>query len=139
MFRSLSESPSSRLHRSFCGGPECFRGTTKEPQAARLPLQRLAQLGSCIQLQQRNCSRFSRDFLRRSTFSSSQRTGLRSSGLHLALQELFRIYLARSATNLRPRATIEPSVDSISSCLAKAWRMASRFSVATIEPARYRK
>jgi hypothetical protein len=26
----------------FCGGPECFRGTTKEPQAARLPLQRLA-------------------------------------------------------------------------------------------------
>src|SRR5947208_16039782 len=27
----------------FCGGPECFRGTTNEPQAARLPLQRLAQ------------------------------------------------------------------------------------------------
>jgi hypothetical protein len=26
----------------FCGGPECFRGTTKEQQAARLPLQRLA-------------------------------------------------------------------------------------------------
>src|SRR5438445_10993678 len=27
----------------FCGGPECFRGTTNEPQAVRLPLQRLAQ------------------------------------------------------------------------------------------------
>src|SRR2546423_1048133 len=27
----------------FCGGPERFRGTTNEPQAARLPLQRLAQ------------------------------------------------------------------------------------------------
>jgi len=26
----------------FCGGPEWFRGTTKEQQAARLPLQRLA-------------------------------------------------------------------------------------------------
>ena len=49
----------------------------------------LAQLGSRIQLQQRNCSRFSRDFLRRSTFSSSQRTELRSSGLRSALQELF--------------------------------------------------
>src|SRR6266853_6529519 len=27
----------------FCGGPECSRGTTNEPQAVRLPLQRLAQ------------------------------------------------------------------------------------------------
>src|SRR5437867_305762 len=52
-------------------------------------LRGLAQLGSRIQLQQRNCSRFSRDFLRRSTFPSSQRTGSRSSGLRLALQELF--------------------------------------------------
>ena len=49
----------------------------------------IGPLGSRIQLQQRNCSRFSRDFLRRSTFSSSQRTGLRSSGLRSALQELF--------------------------------------------------
>src|SRR5262249_6803872 len=49
----------------------------------------LAQLGSRIQLQQRNCSRFARDFLRRSTFPSSQRTGSRSSGLRSALQELF--------------------------------------------------
>src|SRR5437870_6335034 len=41
------------------------------------------------QLQQRNCSRFARDFLRRSTFSSSQRTAPRSSGLRSALQDLF--------------------------------------------------
>jgi ADP-L-glycero-D-manno-heptose 6-epimerase len=46
-------------------------------------------MGSCIQLQQRNCSRFTRDFLRRSTFPSSQRTGSRSSGLRLSLQDLF--------------------------------------------------
>ena len=46
-------------------------------------------MGSRIQLQQRNCSRFSRDFLRRSTFPSSQRTGSRSSGLRLSLQDLF--------------------------------------------------
>jgi hypothetical protein len=139
MSRSLSGSPSSRLHRSFCGGPECFRGTTKEPQAARLPLQRLAQLGSRIQLQQRNCSRFSRDFLRRSTFSSSQRTGSRSSGLRSALQELFRIYLARPATNLRPSATIEPSAERASSCLANACRIALRFSAVLIALEVYRK
>jgi ADP-L-glycero-D-manno-heptose 6-epimerase len=46
-------------------------------------------MGSCIQLQQRNCSRFSRDFLRRSTFLSSQRTGSRSSGLRFVFQDLF--------------------------------------------------
>ena len=46
-------------------------------------------MGSRIQLQQRNCSRFSRDFLRRSTFSSSQRTGSRTTGLRTALQHLF--------------------------------------------------
>src|SRR5437762_8829429 len=46
-------------------------------------------MGSCIQLQQRNCSRFTRDFLRRSTFSGSQRTKSRSSGLRSALQDLF--------------------------------------------------
>ena len=49
----------------------------------------LAQLGSRIQLQQRNCSRFSRDFLRRPTFPSSQRTESRTSGLRLPLQDLF--------------------------------------------------
>jgi ADP-L-glycero-D-manno-heptose 6-epimerase len=45
--------------------------------------------GSRIQLQQRNCSRFSRDFSRRSTFSSSQRTGTTTTGLRSALQDLF--------------------------------------------------
>ena len=47
----------------------------------------IGPVGSRIQLQQRNCSRFSRDFLRRSTFSSSQRTGLRTSGLRLKVQD----------------------------------------------------
>jgi hypothetical protein len=45
--------------------------------------------GSRIQLQQRNCSRVSRDFLRRSTFPSSQRTGSRTTGLRSRLQDLF--------------------------------------------------
>jgi hypothetical protein len=44
-------------------------------------------MGSRIQLQQRNCSRFSRDFLRRSTFPSSQRTETRTSGLHFEGQD----------------------------------------------------
>src|ERR1700720_2199476 len=48
-------------------------------------------LGSRIQLQQRNCSRFARDFSRRSTFSSSQRTESISSDFSLAAQDLFRI------------------------------------------------
>src|SRR4029077_2616241 len=69
MFRSLSESPSSRLHPRKVSG--------------------IGPMGSCIQLQQRNCSRFARDFLRRSTFPSSQRTGSRSSGFCFPLQELF--------------------------------------------------
>src|SRR5262249_12911657 len=50
--------------------------------------QRLA-LGSRIQLQQRNCSRFARDFSRRSTFSSSQRTGSRTTSLRFRAQDLF--------------------------------------------------
>src|SRR5437867_3100415 len=48
-------------------------------------------MGSCIQLQQRNCSRFTRDFLRRSTFSNSQRTDSRTSGLRPAVQDLFNV------------------------------------------------
>ena len=44
-------------------------------------------MGSRIQLQQRNCSRFSRDFLRRSTFSSSQRTETTTSGLRFVRQD----------------------------------------------------
>ena len=47
----------------------------------------IGPVGSCIQLQQRNCSRFSRDFLRRSTFPSSQRTRTRTSGLHFDGQD----------------------------------------------------
>jgi hypothetical protein len=50
-------------------------------------LSTIGLMGSRIQLQQRNCSRFSRDFLRRSTFSSSQRTGTRTSGLRLGRQD----------------------------------------------------
>ena len=48
---------------------------------------RIGPLGSCIQLQQRNCSRFSRDFLRRSTFPSSQRTGTRTTDLRYKRQD----------------------------------------------------
>src|SRR6266704_162918 len=44
-------------------------------------------MGSRIQLQQRNCSRFSRDFLRRSTSPSSQRTEPRTSGLRFEGQD----------------------------------------------------
>src|SRR5437764_527928 len=54
-----------------------------------LPSLTIGPMGSRIQLQQRNCSRFSRDFLRRSTFSSSQRTGSRTSGLRFVFQDLF--------------------------------------------------
>jgi hypothetical protein len=59
--------PSSRLH------PRDFSG--------------IGPMGSRIQLQQRNCSRFSRDFLRRSTFPSSQRTGSSTNGLRLDGQD----------------------------------------------------
>jgi hypothetical protein len=47
----------------------------------------IGPVGSRIQLQQRNCSRFTRDFLRRSTFPSSQRTGTRTSGLRFDGQD----------------------------------------------------
>jgi hypothetical protein len=47
----------------------------------------IGPMGSRIQLQQRNCSRFSRDFLRRSTFPNSQRTGTRTSGLRFEGQD----------------------------------------------------
>src|ERR1700730_727543 len=57
--------------------PQPINASTDLPPSSRLH-RRLASndwpLGSCIQLQQRNCSRFPRDFLRRSTFLSSQRT-----------------------------------------------------------------
>jgi hypothetical protein len=47
----------------------------------------IGPMGSRIQLQQRNCSRFARDFLRRSTFPSSQRTETRTTGLRLEGQD----------------------------------------------------
>jgi len=64
--------PRSRLH------PRKFRGLA---------------LGSRIQLQQRNCSRFTRDFSRRSTFPSSQRTKI--DNYRLALLSSRFIYLSR--------------------------------------------
>ena len=86
---ALPDVPSSRLH----------------PRKLRI-----RPMGSRIQLQQRNCSRFARDFLRRSTFSSSQRTASRSSGLRLALQDLFN----QRATNfLCPRPMILPTSSSL--------------------------
>src|SRR5205085_12458738 len=62
--------------------PECFRGLA---------------LGSRIQLQQRNCSRFARDFSRRSTFSSSQTTAVSISVSRPSTQDLFRTCLGRAA------------------------------------------
>ena len=68
--------PSSRLHSRIFSG--------------------IGPMGSRIQLQQRNCSRFSQDFLRRSTFPSSQRTGSRTTGLRSRLQDLFNQSLNQS-------------------------------------------
>src|SRR6266545_76229 len=107
--------PSSRLHSRIFSG--------------------IGPMESRIQLQQRNCSRFSRDFLRRSTFSSSQRTGSRSSGSRLTMQD----FIHRWTTNRRPSETMEPPAASVSSCSAKASRIALRFSVEVIALARYRK
>jgi len=105
-------------------------------QARKELLSGLASLGSRIQLQQRNCSRFTRDFSRRSTFSSSQRTAVRISGSRSRTQDLFRTCLGRAATNRRPSATIEQSAVRAASCSAKAWRIASRFSATAIAPER---
>src|SRR5712692_5275986 len=60
-------------------------------------------LGSRIQLQQRNCSRFARDFSRRSTFSSSQRTRSTISRLRFRAQDLFishLVFVSASSPNL---------------------------------------
>src|SRR2546430_10549119 len=65
-----------------------IRGTPLLPAFTVASWQRLA-LGSRIQLQQRNCSRFARDFSRRSTFSSSQRTRSRITPLSLPAQDKF--------------------------------------------------
>ena len=112
-----------------------IRGTLLLPAFTPERFRGLA-LGSRIQLQQRNCSRFARDFSRRSTFSSSQRTAVRISGLRSRTQDLFRTCLGRAATNRRPSATIEQSAVRAASCSAKAWRIASRFSATAIAPER---
>jgi hypothetical protein len=54
-------------------GPESFRGT---PSSRLHPRKAFGDwlMGSCIQLQQRNCSGFAPDFSRRSTNLDSQRT-----------------------------------------------------------------
>src|SRR5438034_4680018 len=65
-----------------------IRGTPLLPAFTPERFRGLA-LGSRIQLQQRNCSRFARDFSRRSTFSRSQRTGSRITPLPLRAQDKF--------------------------------------------------
>src|ERR1022692_2368205 len=57
-------------------------------------------LGSCIQLQQRNCSRFTRDFLRRST--NQARKELRSEIATCVY--LFKDFLARLSSRSAPQA-----------------------------------
>src|SRR5438128_7194418 len=76
------------------------------------PNRTIGPMGSRIQLQQRNCSRFTRDFLRRSTFSSSQRTKSRSSGLRSALQDLF--------NRLCPRLVLLPICSSLAGLVSSA-------------------
>src|SRR5207245_11772308 len=66
-----------------CAAPHLLPAFTPEI------ISEIGPIGSRIQLQQRNCSRFSRDFLRRSTIPNSQRTERRSSDLRSLLQELF--------------------------------------------------
>src|SRR5438094_2635607 len=73
----------------FCGGPECFRGTTKEPQAARLPLQRLAQWEVVSSYSSATAPDSHGISCAESTFPSSQRTDTRTSGLRPPLQEFF--------------------------------------------------
>jgi hypothetical protein len=73
-FRTINHQLPTNLPLLPAFTPECFRGLA---------------VGSRIQLQQRNCSRFSRDFSRRSTFSSSQRTTLKISRLRFTAQDLF--------------------------------------------------
>src|SRR5207244_2149663 len=70
----------------------CLCGTHLLPAFTPESFRGLA-LGSRIQLQQRNCSRFTRDFSRRSTFPSSQRTKI--DNYRLALLSSRFIYLSR--------------------------------------------
>jgi hypothetical protein len=96
--------PRSRLHR-FLWRPRMLSGHNQRAAGGTPATTAIGPMGSRIQLQQRNCSRFSRDFLRRSTFPSSQRTGTRTSGSRSPLQELFisrrRIADPRARSSLR--------------------------------------
>jgi len=68
-------------------GFSCLCGIAPSSRLHLRNFSEIGPVGSCIQLQQRNCSRVSRDFLRQSTFPSSQRTGSRSSGLRFERQD----------------------------------------------------
>src|SRR4029077_9993680 len=90
-----------------CAAPHLLPAFTPEM------LSTIGPTGSCIQLQQRNCSRFSRDFLRRSTFSSSQRTGMRTSGLRFKRQDYlincqapYNFSMTKTTTASRPKFII---------------------------------
>ena len=72
-YSTLNTQVSTGLHLPPAFTPKTFSG--------------IGPMGSRIQLQQRNCSRFSRDFLRRSTFPNSQRTGTRTNGLSSERQD----------------------------------------------------
>jgi hypothetical protein len=109
-----SDSPSSRLHR----------------RAKR----RLA-LGSRIQLQQRNCSRFARDFSHRSTFLKLAKNWNEN---YLVTLRIAR-FISSRVTKRRPRATIEPAQPVFLLARRRFGTMASRFSVALIALAIYRK
>src|SRR5581483_9531081 len=67
---------------SFCGRPEMLSEHNHRTAGGTPATTTIGPVGSRIQLQQRNCSRFSRDFLRRSTFQ--------------ARKELFREVMART-------------------------------------------
>jgi len=89
--------------------PECFRGLA---------------LGSRIQLQQRNCSRFARDFSRRSTFSSSQRTAVRISGSRSRTQaQIWRV--------VRPLLSCRASVACRAVALCEGWETSLNISLLT--------
>ena len=80
---------------------------------------RIGPVGSRIQLQQRNCSRFSRDFLRRSTFQARKELLREVMAWAWYCKALFEIHSLAAATIRRPSATIELFPKSVSSSVAK--------------------
>jgi len=98
MFRSRSESPSSRLH------PKNFEDWP---------------IGKSYQLQQRNCSDSHGMFLRRPLFQARKELDGEVAACVCA-QHFFRSYPAGVATNRRPSPLIEPSAASILPVSAKA-------------------